>query len=137
MRFLLGLFFFSILLTAGSSLKCEFCASTTSNCSGPEVICSKKNSVCMTVITEIITKKKIPASMKRCSSVDDCKHYEGLKGKLISGQPLNITDNLGGLLIGSVIKDVICSEVLSSFASQHSLGFFSAFLGLLLMKLLF
>ncbi|XP_058051878.1 phospholipase A2 inhibitor gamma subunit B-like [Ahaetulla prasina] len=136
MRFLMGLFFFSVLLTAGSSLRCEYCVSTTSNCSGPRKVCAHKNSVCMFLITEINTTVKIPASMKRCSSIDDCKHYESLKGKYLSGQPLNITDNLSGLLVGSVIQDVICGKVLFSFAF-HLVPFFPAFLGLLLMKLLF
>ncbi|KAG8143426.1 putative Gamma type PLA2 inhibitor protein [Naja naja] len=113
-------------------MKCEYCISTTSNCSGSKQVCSGRNAVCMTLITEITASVKTPASMKRCSTMDDCKHYENLRGKILSGLPLNITDNFAGLLVGSVIKDVTCSKAPSSFAS-----FFPAFLGCLLMKLLF
>ncbi|XP_032084279.1 phospholipase A2 inhibitor subunit gamma B-like [Thamnophis elegans] len=110
MQLLLGLFFFSALLIADSSLQCEYCVSTTPNCFGRKQTCSYKNTVCLTLKIEINASAIIPATMKRCGTVRDCKHYESLLGKRLTGQPLNITDNLSGLLVGSVIKEVICMK---------------------------
>ncbi|XP_034293823.1 phospholipase A2 inhibitor LNF1-like [Pantherophis guttatus] len=126
MQLLLGLFFFSVLLTTGNSLSCEICNAQSSDCSGSKQECGFDNAVCMKMTTELnVGSQKVQNTMKSCSPKDGCKLFEEQKGKASSSQ-------VPGIPVGAVIKEVICSKAPPSFAS-----FFPAFLGLLLMKLLF
>ncbi|XP_015678019.1 phospholipase A2 inhibitor subunit gamma B [Protobothrops mucrosquamatus] len=129
MQLLVGLFFFSVLLTTGSSLMCEHCASQTSDCSGSKQECSLKNAVCMTLTTEVTAgPQKLQATIKGCSPEESCKTFENLKGKTVTSQ----NPDMPAIPAGAVVKQAVCSRAPPSFAS-----FFPAFLGLLLMKLLF
>uniref|UniRef100_A0A182C6F2 Gamma type PLA2 inhibitor n=1 Tax=Phalotris mertensi TaxID=1260334 RepID=A0A182C6F2_9SAUR len=125
-QLLLGLFFFSVLLATGNSLSCETCVSHSSDCSGSKVDCASKQDTCMTVTAEsTLGAQKSQSTMKSCSTKDVCKSFEDLKGKASTSPISNIP-------VGSLIKQVVCSKASPAFAS-----FFPAFLGLLLMKLLF
>ncbi|XP_058051907.1 phospholipase A2 inhibitor LNF1-like [Ahaetulla prasina] len=126
MQLLLGLFVFSVLLTAGNSLSCELCSSQGLDCSGSKQECAFDNPVCMKLTTEIsVGLEKVQSTVKSCSPKDACKLLEEQKGKTSSSQ-------IPGVPLGAVLKEVTCSKAPPSFAS-----FFPAFLGLLLMKLLF
>ncbi|KAG8143424.1 putative Gamma type PLA2 inhibitor protein [Naja naja] len=113
MQLLLGLFFFSILLTTGSSMQCVKCLAINGYCSNVKEECPYENHVSMQII------------IKRCAEKNDCKRYESLKGKADPGRIPEAPP-------GAVIEEATCSKAPSSFAS-----FFPAFLGLFLMKLLF
>ncbi|KAG8143425.1 putative Gamma type PLA2 inhibitor protein [Naja naja] len=121
MQLLLGLFFFSILLTTGSSMQCEICEN--GSCSGTKVECPPETHVCMSVV---FNNKENTAqiTMKGCSPKDACKLFEDLIGK----EPSTIIPDTP---VGVVITEATCSKAPPSFAS-----FFPAVLGLLLMKLL-
>ncbi|KAL7981058.1 hypothetical protein Chor_005292 [Crotalus horridus] len=108
---------------------CEHCSSQSSDCSGSKQECSLKNAVCMTLTTEVSAgHQKTQATVKGCTPEDTCKGFENLKGKSVTSQ------NPDGPVVpaGAVVKQAVCSKASPSFAS-----FFPAFLGLLLMKLLF
>ncbi|KAM3830360.1 uncharacterized protein M6D78_013475 [Vipera latastei] len=123
MQLLLGLLL-SILLTTGSSLKCEQCTAINTRCSGSKEECPYSNAVCMNLSLKV-ARTEVIVTMKRCSRRADCKWYEDQKGKRFYGDIINVSDE-------SIIIDASCSKAPPSFAS-----FFPAFLGLLLMKLLF
>ncbi|XP_026579574.1 phospholipase A2 inhibitor subunit gamma B-like [Pseudonaja textilis] len=124
MQLLLGVFFFSVLLTTGSALSCEVCVSQGTDCTGQTQECNNDNAVCMTLTTEF-GPEKFTNTVKSCSTKDACKKFEDSKGKAITQQISTVPP-------GAIVKQAICSKAPPSFAS-----FFPAFLGLLLVKLLF
>ncbi|KAK9394486.1 phospholipase A2 inhibitor subunit gamma B-like [Crotalus adamanteus] len=128
MQLLLGLCFFSVLLTTGSSVQCSHCISVYVPCSGAKEECPAGADVCMNFSLQHKENKQIHANFETCAPKKYCKKVEDLIGKpspeimaAIPGFPGDVT-----------IKEVICSKASPSFAL-----FFPAFLGLLLMKLLF
>ncbi|XP_039174689.1 phospholipase A2 inhibitor subunit gamma B-like [Crotalus tigris] len=127
MQLLLGLFFFSILLTTGSSIQCSYCFVINGYCSGGKQECPAGSDVCMTYSLQSKGDKQIHANFEACTTKKDCKKMEDLKGKPFLDMA-TIPDFPGE----AIIKEVVCSKAPPSFAF-----FFSAFPGLLLMKLLF
>ncbi|XP_039174696.1 phospholipase A2 inhibitor subunit gamma B-like [Crotalus tigris] len=127
MQLLLGLFFFSVLLTTGSSLQCSYCTVVNGYCSGVKQECPNGTDACTTYSLQSKGDKQIYANFETCTTKKDCKKMEDLVGKTLLE---NVAPIRG--FEGFIVKEVVCSKAPPLFAS-----FFPAFLGLLLMKLLF
>ncbi|KAK9394466.1 phospholipase A2 inhibitor subunit gamma B [Crotalus adamanteus] len=127
MQLLLGLFFFSVLLTTGSSIQCPYCIAVNGYCSGLKEECPNGTDACMTYSLQHKEKKEIYANFETCATKKLCKTMEDMIEK-----PISAIGGIPGFSGEAIIKKVGCSKAPPSFAS-----FFPAFLGLLLMKLLF
>ncbi|XP_042295287.1 phospholipase A2 inhibitor PIP-like [Sceloporus undulatus] len=74
METLMGLFFWSMLLTTGSSLKCEVCKAVGNNCTGKIVECAAKENACGTMWVDVRRDEDTVSTIsKGCMSKKICK----------------------------------------------------------------
>uniref|UniRef100_A0ACB8FS58 Uncharacterized protein n=1 Tax=Sphaerodactylus townsendi TaxID=933632 RepID=A0ACB8FS58_9SAUR len=67
--------FFSVLLTSGTSLKCETCIDVGQGCSGSQMICPAGYDTCAIALMETSTGfVKVAVTVKGCASSNSCKN---------------------------------------------------------------
>ncbi|KAL8219564.1 UNVERIFIED_CONTAM: hypothetical protein K2H54_027184 [Gekko kuhli] len=74
MEALLKLFFFSALLTSGTSLECETCIGVGKGCSGDQMTCPAGHDSCAVGLTESsMGSVRVEVIVKGCTSSNSCK----------------------------------------------------------------